>query len=75
MLGRPTPTEGLPSGFDLGLRGMSVGERRRVLLPPSLAYDSVQKFPLESGQLATVAKGQPLVIEVKLLSLNGLTMP
>jgi hypothetical protein len=76
MLGRPiSATESLPSGFDLGLRGMSVGERRRFLLPHSLAYDSVKKFPLESGQLVTVAKGQPLVIEVKLLSLNGLTTP
>lgn len=73
MVGRPN--DDLPTGFDLGLRGMSVGERRRVLLPPSLAYDSVKKFPLESGQIATVAKCQPLVVEVKLLSLNGLTTP
>lgn len=76
VLGKPlSASEGLPLGFDIGIRGMSVGEKRRILLPPSLSFNSARKFELDSGQMAPVAKGQPLVLEVTLLSINGLATP
>ncbi|KAG0057694.1 FK506-binding protein 2A [Gryganskiella cystojenkinii] len=51
-------------GWDLGLRGMCVGEKRKLSIPSELAYGSRsmgEKIPANSA----------LVFEVELLSING----
>jgi FKBP-type peptidyl-prolyl cis-trans isomerase FkpA len=52
----------LISGFDQGVRGMRVGGRRRIYVPPSMAYGS-------SGQ-GTVPPNASLVFEVELTSVG-----
>jgi FK506-binding protein 2 len=58
-----------PPGWDVGLTGMCVGERRRILVPPVLAY----------GDKGLPRRGIPsqatLQYDVTLVSLNGLAMP
>jgi len=54
----------MPQGFDVTLRGMVVGEKRRVRLPPSLAY----------GMKGIKKRGIPsyatLIYDVKLVSIT-----
>ena len=75
VLGKPiSSSSGLPLGFDLDTRGMCIGEIRRVYLPPSLSYDATKQFPInDSGKLTTINRFQPLIIEVRLVSINGST--
>ena len=58
-----------PPGWDVGLTDMCVGERRRILVPPVLAY----------GEKGLPRRGIPsqatLQYDVTLVSLNGLAMP
>ena len=58
-----------PPGWDVGLEGMCVGERRRLLVPPVLAY----------GSIGLPRRGIPpnatLQYDVTLVSLNGLATP
>eukprot|EP00534_Pseudo-nitzschia_fraudulenta_P005868 CAMPEP_0201180716 /NCGR_PEP_ID=MMETSP0851-20130426/117115_1 /ASSEMBLY_ACC=CAM_ASM_000631 /TAXON_ID=183588 /ORGANISM="Pseudo-nitzschia fraudulenta, Strain WWA7" /LENGTH=377 /DNA_ID=CAMNT_0047464989 /DNA_START=127 /DNA_END=1260 /DNA_ORIENTATION=+ len=58
-----------PPGWDVGLTGMCVGERRRLLVPPVLAY----------GSKGLPRRGIPpeatLQYDVTLVSLNGLATP
>jgi FKBP-type peptidyl-prolyl cis-trans isomerase len=58
-----------PPGWDVGLDGMCVGERRRVIIPPVLAY----------GSVGVPRRGIPpnatLQYDITLVSLNGLAMP
>lgn len=58
-----------PPGWDVGLYGMCVGERRRLLIPPVLAY----------GANGVPKRGIPpnatLQYDVTLVSLNGLATP
>ena len=58
-----------PPGWDVGLNGMCVGERRRVIIPPALAY----------GSIGVPRRGIPpdatLQYDVSLVSLNGLSTP
>jgi FK506-binding protein 2 len=58
-----------PPGWDIGLEGMCVGERRRLVVPPVLAY----------GELGLPRRGIPpnatLQYDVTLVSLNGLATP
>jgi hypothetical protein len=74
----------LPPGWDrYSMAGMCVGERRRILVPPSLAFGAVGLLAASgssgggigggsgSGE-AIVPPNTPLVIEVRLLSLNGI---
>lgn len=77
VLGRPLPTNlNLPLGFDIGLRGMCIGEKRRIKLPSTLGYDAVKKFenvhitPLDI-KTVVVNKYQPLILDATLLSING----
>ena len=58
-----------PPGFDVGLQGMCVGERRRVIVPPVLAY----------GGVGVPRRGIPpdatLQYDITLVSINGLATP
>ena len=58
-----------PPGWDVGLEGMCVGERRRLVIPPVLAY----------GSTGVPRRGIPpnatLQYDVTLVSLNGLATP
>ncbi|CAJ1940236.1 unnamed protein product [Cylindrotheca closterium] len=58
-----------PSGWDVGLEGMCVGERRRLIVPPVLAY----------GEAGLPRRGIPpnatLQYDVTVVSINGLSTP
>lgn len=58
-----------PPGWDVGLVGMCVGERRRLVVPPVLAY----------GSAGLPRRGIPpdatLQYDITLVSLNGLATP
>ena len=58
-----------PPGWDVGLEGMCVGERRRLVIPPVLAY----------GSAGVPRRGIPpnatLQYDVTLVSRNGLATP
>lgn len=61
----------LPVGWDASLRGMCVGERRLISLPPSLAFGKQGLAKRAGGEGSLVPPNAPLTIDVRLLSLNG----
>lgn len=58
-----------PPAFDVGLSGMCVGERRRVVVPSVLAYGN-NGLPRRK-----IPPNATLVYDVSLVSLNGLATP
>lgn len=58
-----------PPGWDVGLYGMCVSERRRLVIPPVLAYGS-QGLPRRG-----IPPNSTLVYDVTLVSINGLAIP
>jgi len=58
-----------PPGWDVGLVGMCVGERRRLILPPVLAYGS-KGLPRRG-----IPPDATLQYDITLVSLNGLSTP
>ena len=58
-----------PPGWDVGMDGMCVGERRRLLIPPVLAF----------GSVGVPRRGIPpnatLQYDITLVSINGLATP
>jgi FK506-binding protein 2 len=58
-----------PPGWDVGLEGMCVGERRRLIIPPVLGY----------GSTGVPRRGIPpnatLQYDISLISMNGLATP
>jgi FKBP-type peptidyl-prolyl cis-trans isomerase len=54
----------LPEGLDLGLRGMRVGGKRRITVPPRLGYGT--------QQVAGIPPNSTLIYEVELVSLQRL---
>ena len=58
-----------PPGWDVGLVGMCVGERRRLTVPPALAYGS-NGLPRRG-----IPPDATLQYDVTLVSLNGLATP
>jgi len=58
-----------PPGWDVGLVGMCVGERRRLIIPPALAYGS-KGLPRRG-----IPPDAALQYDITLVSLNGLATP
>lgn len=58
-----------PPGFDVGLEGMCVGERRRLIIPPALAYGA------KGVPKRNIPPNATLQYDVTLVSLNGLATP
>jgi FKBP-type peptidyl-prolyl cis-trans isomerase FkpA len=50
-------------GWELGVVGMNVGEKRRLTIPPELAYGS-------QGSGATIPPNATLIFEIDLLGIN-----
>jgi FK506-binding protein 2 len=68
VLGRQ-PFGQFPPGWDVGLTGMCVGERRRLLLPPELGYGAT------GVPRRRIPPNATLQYDVTLVSLNGLATP
>lgn len=58
-----------PAGWDAGLEGICVGERRRIIVPPVLAYGS-QGIPRRG-----IPPNATLQYDISLISINGNAMP
>lgn len=52
------------AGWDHGLRGMCIGEKRRLQLPPEFGYGS-------SGAGGVIPPNSALVFDVELLDISG----
>jgi hypothetical protein len=68
VLGRQ-PFGQFPPGWDVGLTGMCVGERRRLLVPPALGYGAT------GVPRRRIPPNATLQYDVTLVSLNGLATP
>lgn len=55
---------GVIPGFTLGVTGMKVGEKRRIVIPSALGYG-------ERGAGGVIPPNADLVFEIELVSLNG----
>ncbi|EJK66587.1 hypothetical protein THAOC_12486 [Thalassiosira oceanica] len=58
-----------PPGWDVGLNGMCVGERRRLIIPPVLGFGA------EGNPRRRIPPNATLQYDVTLVSLNGLATP
>jgi FK506-binding protein 2 len=58
-----------PPGWDVGMSGMCVGERRRIVIPPVMAYGST------GVPRRNIPPDASLVYDVSLISINGLATP
>ena len=69
MVLKKQPFGQFPPGWDVGLEGMCVGERRRLIIPPVLGY----------GSTGVPRRGIPpnatLQYDVTLVSMNGVALP
>jgi FKBP-type peptidyl-prolyl cis-trans isomerase 2 len=63
------PLGQFPPGWDVGLDGMCVGERRRLIIPPVLAYGAT------GVPRRNIPPNATLQYDVTLVSLNGLATP
>ncbi|KAK4408698.1 Peptidyl-prolyl cis-trans isomerase FKBP15-2 [Sesamum angolense] len=56
-----------PSGWDQGLLGMCLGEKRKLRIPPKLGYG-------EQGAPPTIPGGATLIFDTELVAVNGKTL-
>lgn len=63
------PSGQFPPGWDIGLQGMCVSERRRLILPPVLAYGS-KGLPRRG-----IPPNATLQYDITLISINGIATP
>lgn len=66
----PWPVDRLMPGLARTLDGMAVGERRRVTIPPSLAYGNREIIERDTGEVLIPA-GATLVYDVELVAIEG----
>jgi len=66
----PWPVEGLIPGLRHGLLGMREGGRRRVTIPPELAYADEPVVDAQTGE-TVIPAGSTLVFTVELLEVRG----
>lgn len=66
----PWPVEGLIPGLGQGLIGMREGGRRRVTIPPALAYADEPVVDAQTGE-TVIPAGATLVFTVELLEVRG----
>ncbi len=50
-------------GWELGILGMKIGEKRKLTIPPSLAYGDAGRPPI-------IPKSATLIFEIDMLSIN-----
>jgi FKBP-type peptidyl-prolyl cis-trans isomerase len=51
-------------GWELGILGMKVGEKRKLTIPPELAYGAAGRPPI-------IPQNATLIFEIDMLSING----
>jgi hypothetical protein len=69
----PLPVDRLVEGLTSGLQGMAVGGRRRLIIPPAMAYGDrpIADPAVPAGGRPLIPAGSPLVYEVELLEIQG----
>lgn len=63
------PTGQFPKGWDLGLVGMCVGEKRRLIVPPILAYG------FKGYKRAGIPPTATVIYEIEVIGINGINLP
>ena len=68
VLGRQ-PEGQFPKGWNLGLVGMCVGEKRRLTVPPILAYG------FKGYKRAGIPENSSVLYDIEVIGINGINLP
>ena len=66
----PWPVDGLISGLTIGLKGMALGGRRRITIPPYLAYGDRAVLDERTGE-TLIPPGSTLIYEIELVEVSN----